>query len=121
MPRDEGLEILIEDALEGIPGITRKAMFGGMAWMLRGNLLFGARKGSILIRLGKGNDAWALATEGITPMLMNDTRSMPGWVRALPPAYSNDKLRNKLFQAALNFNGTLPSKPVKPRKLPGTP
>ena len=47
--------------------ITEKAMFGGWAWLLNGNLLCGARHDGMLVRLGKGNEAWALATSGHRP------------------------------------------------------
>jgi hypothetical protein len=102
MPRDAGLEMIVDEALAGTPGVTRKPMFGGLAYMVRGNLTFGVRTGSLMARLGKGNDAWALATEGIGPMI-NGTRTMPGWVRATPQAYGDDAVRNKLITAALEF------------------
>jgi hypothetical protein len=54
MPRDAGHEMLIEEALVGTAGVTKKPTFGGMAFMLNRNLVFGARKGSLLVRLGKG-------------------------------------------------------------------
>jgi hypothetical protein len=43
MARDKGLEELIHDELQAIHGICEKAMFGGWAWLLDGNLLCGAR------------------------------------------------------------------------------
>lgn len=64
MARDAGLEAMVEEALEGLR-VTRKPMFGGMAWMYRGNLVCGARVGFLMVRLGKGNDAWALELEGV--------------------------------------------------------
>jgi TfoX N-terminal domain len=111
MPRDAGLEMIVDEALAETPGVTKKSMFGGLAYMVHGNLTFGARKGSLLARLGKGNDAWALETPGISVMA-SGKRTVPGWVRATPQAYSDDTLRNKLIQAALTFAATLPPKPV---------
>lgn len=109
MPRDKGLEELLNDTLGRLPGLTQKAMFGGWAWLLHGNLLCAARTGSMLIRLGKESEAWALKLPGITPMMMRERR-MQGWVRATAEAYGNDALREKLIQAALAFNRTLPKK-----------
>ena len=60
MARDKGLEELLNDSLTEIPGLTQKAMFGGLAWLLNGNLLCGASKNGMLVRLGKDSDAWAL-------------------------------------------------------------
>lgn len=109
MPRDTGLEELVNDELRSEPGITEKAMFGGWAWLLHGNLLCGARGDGVLVRLGKGHDAWALKTPGISPML-SGSRRMHGWVRADLRAFGDDTLRDKLLARALAFVRTLPSK-----------
>jgi hypothetical protein len=109
MARDSGLEELLNDDLAAVAGLSEKAMFGGWAWLVNGNLLCGARKDSLLARLGKGNDAWALKIPGITPMKMK-TRTMHGWLRIAPEVYGNDSLRHKLVKAALDFNRSLPKK-----------
>ena len=107
--RDRGLEELIYDELSSEPGITEKGMFGGWAWLLDGKLLCCARDDGMLVRLGKGNDEWALQTHGIVPMI-SGTRRMHGWVRADPEGYGDDKLRRKLITCALAFVGSLPVK-----------
>ena len=109
MARNQVLEDLLNDDLAQVRGVTEKAMFGGRAWLLNGNLLCGARDDGMLARLGKGNDTWALATPGIVPMITQG-RQMQGWVRAAPEAYENDALRRKLLNAALDFNRSLPKK-----------
>lgn len=109
MARNKELEELLGDDLAQVRGITEKAMFGGRAWLLNGNLLCGARNDGMLVRLGKGNDAWALATPGIAPMIMQG-RQMHGWVRAAPEVYEDDALRRKLLKTALEFNRSLPKK-----------
>lgn len=109
MARDKGLEELVNDSLAAVSGLTQKAMFGGWAWLVNGNLLCGAREGSILVRLGKDKDAWALKLPGIAPMIMNG-RPMNGWVRAAPEVYGDDAMRQKLLDAALDFNRSLPRK-----------
>ena len=109
MARNQVLEDLLNDDLAQVRGITEKAMFGGRAWLLHGNLLCGARDDGMLARLGKGNDTWALARPGIAPMISRG-RLMQGWVRAAPEAYEDDALRRKLLKAALDFNRTLPKK-----------
>jgi hypothetical protein len=109
MARNKVLEDLLNDDLAQVRGITEKAMFGGRAWLLHGNLLCGARGDGMLARLGKGNDSWALATPGIAPMISRG-RPMHGWVRAAPEVYENDGLRRNLLDAALDFTKSLPSK-----------
>jgi TfoX N-terminal domain len=109
MARDRGLEELLGEHLVGTPGLTQKTMFGGMAWLVNGNLLCGAREDGMLVRLGKDNDAWALKVPGIAPMVMQG-RTMNGWVRAAAAVYGDRELRRKLLNAALDFNRSLPRK-----------
>jgi TfoX N-terminal domain len=109
MTRDRGLEALIGDELSSVRGITEKGMFGGWAWLLHGHLLCGARTESLLVRLGKGLDAWALEIEGVTPMY-SGSRRMHGWVRAAPNVYDDDATRRRLIERALAFVRSLPRK-----------
>lgn len=109
MARDEGLEELLREDFGELPGLTEKAMFGGRAFLLNGNLLCGARDDGLLARLGAGNDGWALECSDIVPMISRGRR-MRGWVRAGPTAFGDDALRRKLLDAALAFVRGLPAK-----------
>lgn len=107
MARDPSLEALLADDLGDLAGLTQKAMFGGMAWLLDGKLLCAARQRGILVRLGKGNDGWALALPGITTTVMHG-RAMSGWLNVAPEAYASDDLRHRLLHSAVAFVRTLP-------------
>lgn len=109
MPRDPGLEELVHSALGHLPGLTEKAMFGGWAFLLHGNLLCGARHGSLMLRVGPDNEAWALAIPGVIPVVMRGRR-MQGYVRAAPEVYSDDSLLQRLLDAAVAFTRSLPRK-----------
>ena len=109
MARDPGLEELLQNDLAGLRGLTQKARFGGMAWLLHGNLLCGARQGSLLVRLGKDQDNWALKHKGFARAVMSG-RVMNGWVRVTGAACANDALRAKLIAKAVEFNRALPRK-----------
>lgn len=109
MPRDPGLEELVKSHLTNTRGLTEKAMFGGWAFLLHGNLLIGARRGSLLLRVGKDNEPGATRIPGVAVAIMGGRR-MSGWVRATPEAYANDALRQQLIDAALRFTGSLPKK-----------
>jgi hypothetical protein len=107
--RDAGLEELLREDLEAVPRLQEKAMFGGRAWLLNGNLLCGARDDGMLARLGKDNDGWALEISEVVPMTSRGRR-MRGWVRAGPGAFGDDALRRRLLDAALAFVRSLPAK-----------
>ncbi len=110
MTRDAGLEDLVEEHLAKLHGLARKPMFGGLAWMWRGNLLCAARDDGLLVRLGKGHDGWALKQPDVTAM-MSGTRPMTGWVRATPDAAGDDDVRARLLDGAIAFVRGLPAKP----------
>jgi hypothetical protein len=109
MARDKGLEEIVSDELRSTPAVTEKAMFGGWAWLLNGNLVCGAREDGMLVRLGKGNDAWALQVPGVVPMISRG-KPMQGWGRADARAYGDDTIRRKLIAAAIDFVASLPKK-----------
>jgi TfoX N-terminal domain len=109
MARDAGLEELVSNALGELPGVSGKAMFGGWAFLLYGNLLCGVRRGSLMLRVGRDNEEWALAIPGVDSVVMRGRR-MQGYVRVMPEAYGEDGVRQRLVEAAVRFTGTLARK-----------
>lgn len=110
MARDWLLEEMVREALGDAGGITQKAMFGGLCWLLGGHLFCAASGKGMMVRLGKGEDSWALAHPGIVTVVMGE-RAMPGWVRVSPDvSREDDALRRKLLQKAIAFARTLPPK-----------
>ena len=111
MARDPGLEALLREQLEGEPGLSEQPMFGGRAFLVEGNLACAAGSRGMLVRLGKGRQAWALAQAGVEPMVMRG-KPMEGWVWTAPEAFGDDVLRGRLIAAALGFVRSLPPKPT---------
>lgn len=109
MARDRELEDIVRADLGFRAGLSEKPMFGGLAWLLDGHLLCGASRQGLLVRLGKGYDAFALAIDGVGPVRMGQ-RAMEGWVRASPEACSDEILRRRLIGEAIAFVDTLPPK-----------
>jgi TfoX/Sxy family transcriptional regulator of competence genes len=109
MPRDPGLEELVCSTLGDPPWLTGKAMFGGWALLVHGNLLCGVRRGSLMLRVGRANEDWALMIPGVVPVLMRGGR-MQGYVRATPEAYADDAIRQRLLEAAMAYTLALPRK-----------
>jgi hypothetical protein len=106
MARDPGLEQLVEEDIGSLPGLSGRAMFGGWAWLLDGQMVCGARTDGLLARVGQPTSRWALAHPGITPM-MSRGREMRGWVRLEAQAYADDNLRRTLINAAVDFTRSL--------------
>jgi hypothetical protein len=89
--------------------ITEKRMFGGLCFLLNGNMVCGTLKSSALFRVGKPNDAAALAIPGTTPMIQRDRR-MAGFVELPTEDCADDRRRGTLSAMALAFASSLPPK-----------
>jgi TfoX/Sxy family transcriptional regulator of competence genes len=82
-------------------------MFGGVGFMLNGNLLVGASKRGLLLRVGKVRQSQALAEPGTRPMKMRG-RVMEGYVYVDPPVPPGAV--REWVKMARAFVGTLPPK-----------
>ncbi len=109
MARDSGMEEVVREYLEDLPGLSGKAMFGSWCWLVDGNLLCCASQQGVMVRLGKGNEQRALDQPGITPFI-NGKRGMPGWVLVAPETIASDSLARSLIDGALAFVRGLPPK-----------
>ncbi|MCB1493144.1 MAG: TfoX/Sxy family protein [Rhodobiaceae bacterium] len=79
MAIDEGLAEEMRAVLAARGDIDEKKMFGGLAWMERGNMLCGTRDDDYLFRVGKDGQAAALKLPGAKLMEMGG-RTMAGFV-----------------------------------------
>lgn len=109
MAYDEGSAQLMSEDLADTPGITEKKMFGGLCFMLNGNMLCGVHKGGGMFRIGKANEAAALKVEGARPLGFTG-RKMGGMVEVTDECVADDAQRTELMKLALDFVGSLPAK-----------
>lgn len=109
MAYDEGIAAMMRDDLDGIAGITERKMFGGLAFMLDGNMDCGTYRDRGMFRVGKEREADARALPGTREMDFNG-RPMGGMVEALPEALADDAARKALTGLALDYARSLPPK-----------
>jgi hypothetical protein len=84
MAHDPDLAFRIRTAIAGRPGVTEKKMFGGIGFLLDGNLLVSASgRGGMLVRVGPDGHASAIAAPHASAMVMGG-RNMLGYVRVEP-------------------------------------
>ena len=102
----------IADAMQAdlglLPGLSEKKMFGGICFLLDGNMVCAVHGGGAMYRVGKDRVAEALAL-GAQPMMMG-TRVMGGWADLDPGAFQDGALRAALTGMALAHAATLPPK-----------
>ena len=121
MTAADDLAANVRAVLAGMATVREVRMFGGIGFMLNGNMIAAASKRGLLVRIGKARQPDALLRPGARPMEMRG-RAMEGYVYVDPPALTNAATREWL-QLALAFVRTLPPKPsgTKPARKKGRP
>lgn len=109
MAYDEGLADLLRDALHDTPGISEKRMFGGLVFMMDGNMLCGVHKGGGMFRVGKDRIDAALGVEG-TRLMDFTGRPMNGFVDVTDEVMDDAPRLNVLLALAKGFVGAMPAK-----------
>lgn len=108
---DDRMIARLRTALAGLP-VTELKMFGGMCFMLSGNMLVGTSKRGLLVRVGKDAHAAALALPHATTMEMGG-RSMQGYVFVAPEGTATAGDLKKWISLARAFVEALPPKTDK--------
>jgi TfoX/Sxy family transcriptional regulator of competence genes len=111
MAYDERLAEEIRERLSAVDGeVEEKRMFGGLGFMVDGNLTVAAsRRGGILVRTDPADAEEVLALPGVEPM-ETQGRPMPGWVFVAADALDSEAELAAWVARALAFVATLPAK-----------
>ena len=109
MAYDEGLTQRIEDVLGDRPDLVAKKMFGGIGFLLRGNMACGVNKDHLVVRVGPDRYEAALAQPHVKEFDITG-RSMKGWVIVEPPGYESDEDLQDWVQQGFDFALSLPPK-----------
>ena len=108
MAYDEALAARIRTELSGVEGVSEKEMFGGLAFLVEGNMCVGVSGAELMGRVGKDGHDEALARPGARTFNMTG-RPMAGWVVVTPEGIEGEALRSWV-KTCLEFVGTLPPK-----------
>ncbi len=109
MAFSEALAERIRQALARRKNVEEKKMFGGIGFLLNGNLLVGVWKDSLIVRLGPDEGDEALWEPHVKEFDITG-RPMKGWVRVEPEGVEGDDQLSGWIQRAVKFVGTLPAK-----------
>ena len=108
---NDALAARIRRQLAGRKGVSEKRMFGGVCFLLRGNMLCGTGKTDFMFRVGKDQDAEALARSGARPMDITG-KAMKGFVWVDPESCDARALK-RWIALADSYVATLPPKKGK--------
>jgi TfoX/Sxy family transcriptional regulator of competence genes len=109
MAFDESLAERIRKRLVRRKNIAEKKMFGGIGFLLNGNMLVGVWKDSLIARIDPDETDEALK-EPHAKVFDITGRPMKGWVLVGPEGVENDDQLSEWIQRAVKFSATLPAK-----------
>jgi TfoX/Sxy family transcriptional regulator of competence genes len=109
MAFSEALAQRIRQRLARRKNVEEKKMFGGVGFLLNGNLLVGVWKDSLCVRLGPEQAEEALPEPHVKEFDITG-RAMNGWVLVEPGGVTDDDQLKRWIQRAVNFVGKLPKK-----------
>ena len=109
MAYDESLAERMRAALEGTQGVSEKKMFGGLAFLLNGNMCCGVSKDEMMLRLGAEGAEAALSEKYTRPMDFTG-KPLKSMVYVQKPGFADDADLGAWVARAAAFTGSLPAK-----------
>ena len=110
MAYDEDLANRLRELLADEDAITEKKMFGGLAFLLHGNMSVSAsRNGGLLVRIDPADTDAVLARPHVTRMKMGG-RTMDGWITVAPEGLMTKRQLAAWVKRSVAFVKTLPPK-----------
>jgi TfoX/Sxy family transcriptional regulator of competence genes len=109
MAYDEALAERVRDLLTLRGDVTERRMFGGIAWMICGNMACGILGDDLIVRLEPDEAAEALAEENTREFDFTG-RPAKGMVVVEPPAIAEPADLASWVEAGVGFASSLPAK-----------
>ena len=110
MAYDEELAGRIRGLVGARPDVTEQRMFGGLAFLVGGNMAVAASgQGGVLVRVDPAESDDLVATTPAEPMEMRG-RSMQGWLRVAAPDVATDAALGEWVARGTAYAASLPAK-----------
>jgi hypothetical protein len=106
---DEALVARIRPFTQSRKGYSEQKMFGGLCFMINGNMCVGPWKGSLIVRLAKEEHDETQTLPHVKPMDITG-RVMRGWARVEQTGIASDSDLKAWIDRAVKFAKTLPAK-----------
>jgi TfoX/Sxy family transcriptional regulator of competence genes len=110
MAYDEELADRIREAVQGEPSLSEKRMFGGLAFLVGGNMAVAASgQGGLMLRCDPAESATLTEHPGVSRMEMRG-REMDGWLRVQAETVADDGALRRWVDLGLAYARSLPPK-----------
>ncbi|MGZ4224531.1 MAG: TfoX/Sxy family protein [Solirubrobacteraceae bacterium] len=110
MAYDEDLANRIRELILSEPSVTEKKMFGGLAFLINGNMSVSAsRLGGLMLRVDSEETDALLCKTHAEPVVMRG-REMQGWLRVTPDGVKTRRELERWVARGVDYARTLPAK-----------
>ena len=109
MAYDEGLATRVRDVLGDRPGLAEKRMFGGLAFLLHGNMACGVRGDDLIVRVAAEVADAAQGEPGTRPFDLTG-RPMKGWLLVDAGGDAEDEDLRRWVDRGVAYASSLPAK-----------
>jgi TfoX/Sxy family transcriptional regulator of competence genes len=109
MAYDHLLARRLDSILNGIDGLTSKKMFGGIGYMIHGNMSCGVNGSDLIVRVGPDDYQDALAEVNVKEFDMTG-RAMRGWVVVTSEGIQSEEALKQWVMRGVRFAQSLPPK-----------
>ena len=109
MPYDEGMAQRIRESLDDRSGVSERKMFGGLCFMLNGNMACGVTGDELMVRVGPDGHAAALELPHARKMDFTG-RPMKGFVFVSSAGVDRDSDLHDWVERGVQFAATFPPK-----------
>jgi TfoX/Sxy family transcriptional regulator of competence genes len=106
---DEKVAARIREAFGLAAGVSERKMFGGIAFMVDGHMCVGVIADELMVRVGPGRYAEALAEPHVRPMDFTG-RPLAGYVYVAPPGIRTKAALARWIDRGMTFVASLPAK-----------
>jgi TfoX/Sxy family transcriptional regulator of competence genes len=103
------LEEKIDGAVKRWKDLDKKKMFGGICYLLKGNMCFGIWKDFLIVRMDKEQGEKSLKDKNVEPFAITG-RPMSGWIMVKEAGWKGQAGLAKWINAGRYFARSLPAK-----------
>jgi TfoX/Sxy family transcriptional regulator of competence genes len=110
MAFDEGLAERVRALLDTRSDVEDKRMFGGIAFLVAGNMACGVMRDELMVRVGADCASELIASEDGARAMDMKGRPMRGWVLVAPEATADDGDLERWVRRGESYAASLPPK-----------
>src|SRR3990172_10729184 len=109
------MEEMIDAAVKRWKQVEKKKMFGGVGYLLKGNMAFGIHKDFLIVRMDKEQGEQSLKNANVLPFDITG-KPMAGWVMVREAGWKSAAGLTKWLDIGKEYARSLPEKKTKARK-----